>query len=130
MNPAVRIGAMTLLVADYEDAIAWFTEKLGFALITDNPQPDGKRWVTVAPEAGGPALLLARAATPGQRARIGDQAGGRVLLILETGDFDAAHAAMTAGGVEFLETPRREPYGRVAVFRDLCGNKWDLIERQ
>jgi catechol 2,3-dioxygenase-like lactoylglutathione lyase family enzyme len=134
VTPDTRIGAVTLLVADYDEAVAWFTQKLGFELVTDTPQPAGKRWVTVAPgrrgEGGGPALLLARAATDDQRARIGDQAGGRVFLFLETSDFVAAHAQMTAAGVEFLESPRHEPYGRVAVFRDLCGNKWDLIGRQ
>ena len=127
---------VSYLVREYDEAIAYFTDVLGFRLLEDTPrtyETPGKRWVRVAPpsrEAGevGAALLLARAATPEQTAAIGQQAGGRVWLFLETDDFARDHAALSARGVEFLEAPRREPYGMVAVFRDLYGNKWDLIE--
>jgi catechol 2,3-dioxygenase-like lactoylglutathione lyase family enzyme len=125
---ATRLSALSLLVADYDEAIAWFTRVLGFDLLEDTHLGDGKRWVKVAPGGGGTALLLARATTPEQIAAIGRQGGGRVWLFLSTDDFDADHAAMAARGVKFLEAPRREPYGAVAVFEDLCGNRWDLIE--
>ena len=122
------LATIALLVRDYDEAIAWFTEKLGFTLEQDLPQP-GKRWVVVAPRGGtGARLLLARADGPEQQARIGDQTGGRVFLFLETDDFARDQAAMTAKGVRFLEAPRREAYGTVAVFEDLCGNRWDLLE--
>jgi catechol 2,3-dioxygenase-like lactoylglutathione lyase family enzyme len=122
------LATIALLVRDYDEAIAWFTEKLGFTLEQDLPQP-GKRWVVVAPRGGtGARLLLARADGPEQQARIGDQTGGRVFLFLETDDFARDQAAMIAKGVRFLEAPRREAYGTVAVFEDLCGNRWDLLE--
>ena len=122
------LATIALLVRDYDEAIAWFTQKLGFVLEQDLPQA-GKRWVVVAPRGGsGMGLLLARAATPQQATRIGDQTGGRVFLCLETDDFDRDHATMIAKGVRFLEEPRRETYGTVAVFEDLCGNKWDLLQ--
>ncbi len=126
-----RLATVSLLVREYDEAIAWFTGVLGFELLEDTPMGPGKRWVVVAPSAGhqGAALLLARAATPEQQAAIGRQAGGRVFLFLETSDFHADHAAMTARGVRFLEAPRHEAYGWVAVFEDGCGNKWDLLER-
>jgi catechol 2,3-dioxygenase-like lactoylglutathione lyase family enzyme len=124
-----RLATVSLLVADYDEAIDWYTRIAGFRLVEDTPQGGGRRWVVVAPGAGhGAALLLARAATPEQRARIGDQTGGRVFLFLETDDFERDHAAMQQRGVVFRETPRREPYGTVAVFADLYGNLWDLIE--
>ncbi len=105
----MRIAKLTYLVRDYDEAIRWFTEKLGFALVKDVKLSEKKRWVVVAPESGaGAALLLAKADGPAQSARIGDQTGGRVFL--------------------FLESPRSEPYGKVAVFEDLYGVKWDLIE--
>ena len=122
-----RLALTALIVAEYDPAIAWFTQALGWALVEDTPQGD-KRWVVVAPP-GGSGLLLARAADADQRAMIGKQGGGRVFLFLETDDFDRDHARMSAAGVRFLETPRREPYGTVAVFEDLCGNRWDLIEK-
>lgn len=125
---AQRLALTALLVAEYDPAIAFFTEAMGFNLVEDAPQGD-KRWVVVAPP-GGSGLLLARAANEEQRAAIGKQGGGRVFLFLETDDFDHDHARMTAAGVRFLETPRREPYGTVAVFEDLCGNRWDLIEKR
>jgi catechol 2,3-dioxygenase-like lactoylglutathione lyase family enzyme len=123
-----RIGAVSLLVRDYDEAIAFYVGKLGFALSEDTDMGGGKRWVTVTPKGGGAALLLAKATTPEQLARVGDQAGGRVWLFLETDDFDRDHAAWTAAGVHFRETPRHEPYGVVAVFEDLYGTAWDLIE--
>jgi catechol 2,3-dioxygenase-like lactoylglutathione lyase family enzyme len=122
------LGLIALVVRDYDEAIAWFTDKLRFTLEQDVDQGT-KRWIVVAPKGGsGARILLARADGPAQEARIGDQTGGRVFLFLETDNFDRDHAAMTAKGVRFLEAPRREPYGTVAVFEDLCGNKWDLIE--
>ncbi len=123
-----RIALVTLLVADYDEAIAWYTGKLGFQLLEDIDQGH-KRWVVVGPADGsGAALLLARASDAEQRGRIGNQTGGRVGFFLHTDDFRRDHAAMTGRGVEFLEAPREEPYATVAVFRDLYGNTWDLLE--
>lgn len=126
-----RISALALVVRDYDEAIAWFTGALGFDLIEDTALGGGKRWVRVAPRGGGDgaSLLLARATTPAQAERIGDQAGGRVFLFLDTDDFARDHAAFTARGVRFVEEPRTEAYGRVAVFLDLYGNRWDLVGR-
>jgi catechol 2,3-dioxygenase-like lactoylglutathione lyase family enzyme len=124
-----RLAHIALVVRDYDEAIAWFTEKLGFTLVTDQYQPEqDKRWVLVAPDGGGCSILLARAATPEQERFIGNQSGGRVFLFLATDDFDRDHAAMTAKGVEWVRPPTVQPYGKVAVFLDLYGNKWDLIE--
>lgn len=126
---STRLATVAFLVREYDEAIEFFTGALGFALVADRPLEEGKRWVVVAPPGGGgAALLLARAATPEQAARVGDQAGGRVFLFLETDDFAAAHARMRERGVRFAEAPRHEPYGTVAVFLDLYGNRWDLIE--
>ena len=123
------IAHVAFLVRDYDEAIAFFTQKLGFVLLEDTDMGAGKRWVLVRPpNARGTTILLARAATPDQAAAIGKQAGGRVFLFLYTNDFARDHAAMTARGVHFLEAPRIEPYGTVAVFEDLYGNKWDLLE--
>lgn len=122
-----RLGLVAYLVRDYDEAIRWFCDSLGFALIEDRAESGGKRWVVVAAPQGG-RLLLARAANEAQAARVGDPAGGRVAFFLETDDFARDHARMTAKGVEFLESPRRENYGVVAVFKDLYGVKWDLIE--
>ncbi|WP_439638384.1 VOC family protein [Nevskia sp.] len=129
MPAARRLGAISYLVADYDEAIAWFTDVLGFTLIEDTPLGGGKRWVRVAadPSAGTP-LLLARASDDAQRAQLGRQAGGRVFLFLETDDFAGDHARMQARGVQFREAPRHEPYGTVAVFVDLYGNPWDLLQ--
>lgn len=127
------IALTTMVVADYDEAIAWFSDALGFRLIEDTvvearDQGD-KRWVVVGPDDGSnAALLLARASDDAQRARIGDQTGGRVGFFLQTDDFRRDHAAMQARGVVFLESPREEPYATVAVFRDLYGNTWDLLE--
>jgi catechol 2,3-dioxygenase-like lactoylglutathione lyase family enzyme len=121
------LGLVTLVVRDYDEAIAFYVDALGFELAEDTPLGGGKRWVVVRP-GGGAGLLLARAATPAQEARVGDQTGGRVGLFLSTDDFEGDHRRMRAAGVVFEEAPRAEPYGRVAVFRDLYGNRWDLIE--
>lgn len=124
----MRLAHVAYLVRDYDEAIRWFTEKLGFRLVEDAPLSPHKRWVVVAPPGGGTSLLLARAEGPAQEAAAGRQSGGRVFLFLHTDDFARDHAAMSAKGVCFLETPRREPFGTVAVFEDLYGMKWDLIE--
>lgn len=124
------LHAVTLVVADYDEAIAWFTRVLGFHLLEDTDLGNGKRWVLVAPPGStGARLLLARAANADQSARVGTQTGGRVAFFLDTDDVTRDHAAMTARGVTFTEAPRAEAYGRVAVFLDLYGNRWDLVER-
>lgn len=124
-----RIALTTLVVDDYDTAVGWYTGKLGFRLIADTDLGGGKRWVVVGPgEDDAAALLLAVASDDTQRSRIGNQTGGRVGHFLHTDDFARDHAAMCERGVEFLEAPRREPYGTVAVFRDLYGNTWDLLE--
>ncbi|MGH3379845.1 MAG: VOC family protein [Actinoallomurus sp.] len=123
-----HLGLVTVVVRDYDEAIAFYTDALGFALREDTDLGDGKRWVVVTPGARGPGVLLARAATPGQRAHVGDQTGGRVGWFLITEDFDGDHERMGAAGVTFEEAPRHEPYGTVAVFRDLYGNRWDLLQ--
>lgn len=126
----MRIAKLSYLVRDYDEAIDWFTRCLGFALVEDTDMGNGKRWVVVQPPgASGAALLLARAANANQEAAIGNQSGGRVFLFLETDDFDRDHARMVGEGVRFREQPRRESYGKVAVFEDLHGNAWDLIGR-
>lgn len=126
---AQHLGALALLVRDYEEALAWYTGKLGFVVTADTPLGEGKRWVTLAPPGGQTQLLLAQASTNEQAAQVGRQAGGRVFLFLHTDDFWRDHASYVAAGVTFLEEPRRETYGTVAVFADLYGNKWDLLER-
>jgi catechol 2,3-dioxygenase-like lactoylglutathione lyase family enzyme len=124
-----HFGSVTFLVRDYDEAIAYFTGKLGFTLVEDTALGGGKRWVRVAPRGlVGTGLLLAEATTLAQQAAVGAQAGDRVFLFLQTDDFARDHGAMVAAGVEFAEEPRREPYGTVAVFRDLYGNKWDLLQ--
>lgn len=123
-----RLALSALLVRDYDEALAFFTDKLGFDLVEDTDQGGGKRWVVVRPKGGEAGLLLARPVEPRQEARIGDAGGGRVMFFLETDDFAGDHARMQAAGVRFLEAPRHEPYGVVAVFEDLYGNRWDLIE--
>lgn len=126
MRFMLRLSLTALLVHDYDEALDFYVGKLGFELVEDTPQGD-KRWVVVRPKGSDAGLLLARAV--GEQARgVGDQAAGRVFLFLETDDFDRDHAAWTAAGVRFLEAPRREPYGTVAVFQDLYGNRWDLIQ--
>jgi len=122
-----QIMALSLVVPNYDDAIAFYCGTMGFTLTADLPQ-DGKRWVTVQPPGGGCQLVLARADTPQQSAAIGQQAGGRVWLFLQTDNFARDHARMYAAGVHFEEPPRTEPYGTVAVWRDPFGNRWDLIQ--
>ncbi|MGV8929465.1 MAG: VOC family protein [Brevundimonas sp.] len=123
-----RLGAVSLLVRDYDEAIAFYVGKLGFELSEDAEMGGGKRWVRVTPKGGETSLLLAKATTDEQRARVGDQSGGRVWLFLETDDLMRDHATWSTSGVVFRETPRHETYGRVVVFEDLYGNAWDLIE--
>ncbi|HEY0543006.1 MAG TPA: VOC family protein [Actinoallomurus sp.] len=124
-----HLGLVTIVVADYDEAIAFYVDALGFELREDTRLSAEKRWVVVAPPgARETAVLLAKAATAGQDARVGDQTGGRVGWFLRTETFDADHERLRAAGVVFEEAPRDEPYGRVAVFRDLYGNRWDLIE--
>jgi catechol 2,3-dioxygenase-like lactoylglutathione lyase family enzyme len=125
------IAAVALVVRDYQEAIEFFTSQLRFTLVEDIPLPGGKRWVRVAPPGGaGPSILLARAATPQQESRIGNQTGGRVFLFLQTDDFWRDYENMRSNDVQFVEKPRDEPYGTVAVFLDLYGNRWDLVERR
>jgi len=122
---------IALVVRDYDEAIAFFCETLGFTLVEDTYQPaQDKRWVVVSPpgDGGGTNLLLARATTPAQEAAIGRQTGGRVFLFLATDDFWRDYEAMKAAGVTFVRPPKTEPYGTVAVFEDLYGNWWDLIQ--
>lgn len=121
------IATLAVLVADYDEAIGFYRDMLGFALLADTPLGHDKRWVLVGAE-GGARLLLARADGPEQVARIGDQTGGRVGFFLETDDFARDHGLYRERGVRFLEAPRVEAYGTVAVFEDLYGNQWDLIE--
>ena len=120
---------VALLVREYDEAIEYFTTVLGFELRGDTQLTPEKRWVVVAPPgAGEESLLLARAATDDQRVFIGKQGGGRVWLFLHTDDFARDFAAMAARGVQFVEAPRDEPYGTVAVFEDFYGNRWDLVQ--
>ena len=124
-----HLGQLTFLVHDYDDAIGFFVDALGFTLLEDADLGNGKRWVRVAPAgATETGLLLARAVDDAQRAAVGRQGGGRVAFFLHTDDFARDHARMTAAGVRFREPPRAEPYGTVAVFDDLYGNGWDLIQ--
>ncbi len=122
-----KISAVALVVPDYDAAIAFYCDVMGFDLTADVDQ-GRKRWVTVRPPGGGVELLLAQAQGPDQHAAIGHQTGGRVFLFLETDDFARDHARMTAAGVVFEQAPRAEPYGTVAVWRDPFGNRWDLIQ--
>ena len=122
------LAAVSLLVRDYDEAIAFFTNALRFKLVEDTLLNDEKRWVVVAPEKAGAALLLAKASTEEQKACIGNQTGGRVFLFLHTADFWDDYKHMQAAGVRFVEKPREEEYGLVVVFLDLYGNKWDLVQ--
>jgi catechol 2,3-dioxygenase-like lactoylglutathione lyase family enzyme len=122
------IATIALVVADYDDAISFYCDKLGFALVADTDLGGGKRWVAVAPPGGGAKLLLAKADGAEQAGHVGNQTGGRVGFFLETDDFARDHALYVERGVTFLEAPRHEVYGSVAVFEDLYGNKWDLIQ--
>ena len=129
-SPQRQLALVALVVRDYDEAIEYFTSRLGFTLVEDTPVSATKRWVVVAPSrSSAMKLLLARAATPEQEAAVGNQGGGRVFLFMETDDFPRDYERYRAAGVEFVERPREEPYGSVVVFRDLYGNKWDLIGR-
>ncbi|MDJ0365840.1 VOC family protein [Hymenobacter sp. H14-R3] len=124
-----QIAHVTVLVTDYDEAIAFYTQQLGFRLLTDTPLGEGKRWVLVAPGGpGGPALLLAQADGPAQQSQVGKQAAGRVFLFLTTDDFWADYQRLRANGVAFQEMPREEAHATVVVFADLCGNLWDLLQ--
>lgn len=126
------LAHIALVVRDYDEALAFYVGTLGFELVEDSYQPEqDKRWVTIRPPGAGAeatTILLARAATPEQDAFIGDQAGGRVFLFLRTDDFDRDYAAYLAKGVAFVRPPVVQPYGKVAVFLDCYGNRWDLVE--
>ncbi|MFE2559241.1 VOC family protein [Streptomyces sp. NPDC059352] len=129
------IALVTLVVRDYDEAIAFYTDALGFDLVEDTDRGDGSRWVVVRPRGaagvgglGNAGLLLARAKNEAETASVGNQTGGRVGFFLHTEDFARDHARMTAAGVRFQEEPRHEPYGSVAVFEDLYGNRWDLLQ--
>lgn len=123
------ISALSLVVPDYDQAIEFYVQKLGFELVEDTKLSETKRWVTIAPKgSNGTKLLLAKADGPKQEAAIGFQAGGRVFLFLQTDDFERDFSRYKELGVKFLEEPRHEPYGSVVVFQDPFGNKWDLIE--
>jgi catechol 2,3-dioxygenase-like lactoylglutathione lyase family enzyme len=123
------ITLVTLVVRDYDEALAFFVDALGFVVVEDTPLGGGKRWVVVAPPGSqGASLLLAQAAIPEQAAHVGNQTGGRVAFFLHTDDFWRDYQHMQAHGVTFAEEPRHEPYGTVVVFYDLYGNKWDLVQ--
>jgi len=123
------LGHVALVVRDYDEALAFFTGTLNFTVIEDTRQSEEKRWVLIAPPgSSGTTLLLARAATPEQASRIGNQTGGRVFLFLHTDDFWRDYHEMIARKVKFMSGPREEPYGIVAVFEDLYGNQWDLLQ--
>ena len=123
------VGLVTVVVREYDEAVRFYVDALGFELREDSVLPGGKRWIVVGPP-GGTAVLLARAATAAQRLRVGDQTGGRVAFFLDTDDFLAEYERLRAAGVRFVEPPRQEVYGTVAVFQDLYGNRWDLVERR
>jgi lactoylglutathione lyase len=124
-----KIGYVALLVRDYDEAINYFTGVLRFTLVEDKRLTDAKRWVLIAPPgASGTCLLLAKAVTTDQVRRVGNQTGGRVFLFLHTDDFWRDYSDMQSRGAVFREAPRQEPYGTVAVFEDLYGNRWDLLQ--
>ena len=123
-----HLAYVSLLIDDYDNAVEYFTQVLGFEVVQDEQLTNEKRWIVVAPSAEGGALLLAKASTAEQRDLVGKQGGGRVWLFLHTDDFDCDYARMQERGVRFEETPRNEPYGKVVVFTDRWGNRWDLVE--
>lgn len=125
----MRIAHFSIVVRDYDEAITWFTQKLGFYLVEDTKLTEAKRWVLVAPPGDGNiSIVLGRAKNDAEMGAVGNQTGGRVGFFLQTDDFRRDHTAFLARGVEFIEPPRHEDYGVVAIFKDLYGNKWDLIE--
>ena len=126
-----KLAQIAIVVNDYDEAIDYYTKKLGFVLVEDTRLSDVKRWVVVAPKGtDGCRLLLAKAANEKQQSRVGDQTGGRVFLFLHTDNFSGDYERMKNAGVEFTEEPRHEEYGWVVVFKDLYGNKWDMIEKE
>jgi len=128
-DATLHIASISILVRDYDEALDYYVKTLGFRLIEDTPQGEDKRWVLVAPPgANETRLLLAKAVGAAQVAHVGKQCGGRVFLILHSDDFERDHREFTARGVHFCEAPRHEPYGTVAVFEDLYGNRWDLFQ--
>ena len=127
--PMPHIALITYLVRDYEEAMQWFQNALGFKLFENTDMGGGKRWVVVGPDTNsGARFLLAKAASPGQSAQVGKAAGDRVAFFLHTDDFERDKSTMLQAGVQFLEQPRTEVYGTVAVFKDLYGNRWDLLQ--
>jgi catechol 2,3-dioxygenase-like lactoylglutathione lyase family enzyme len=122
-----RLGLVTYVAREYDEAIGFFVGKLDFELVEDTDMGDGKRWVVVAPDSGA-SLLIARAITDAEKASVGNQAGGRVAFFLHTDNFDRDYTNWSARGVKFREQPRHEVYGTVAVFEDLYGAPWDLIQ--
>ncbi|WP_370089329.1 VOC family protein [Ekhidna sp.] len=123
-----QLFQLTLVVRDYDEAIDFYTKKLGFELLEDTKLSDTKRWVRVAPPGSEVSLLFGKAASDAQEKAIGNQTGGRVFLFMHTDDFDGYYAQLEANGVQIIREPSQEPYGRVCVFSDLYGNLWDLIE--
>jgi catechol 2,3-dioxygenase-like lactoylglutathione lyase family enzyme len=126
----MRIAEITVVVREYAEALAFYVGKLGFECVEDTDVGDGKRWVRVRPSGGGICILLARATSDAQRASVGNQTGGRVAMFFETLDLKADYDRLVATGVTFVRAPSREAYGTVAVFEDLYGNRFDLIERK
>jgi catechol 2,3-dioxygenase-like lactoylglutathione lyase family enzyme len=127
----MEVAQLSLVVRAYDEAIAWFTRRLGFELVENTDLGGGKRWVVVAPPGDkGARVRLARAANPEQQSRIGNQTGGSVLLFLYTDNFERDYGALRSRGVNFIEEPRNEIYGRVAVFEDVYGNRWDFVEKR
>lgn len=125
------LAGISLVVNDYDEAIDFYTRKLSFTLLEDTRMSDTKRWVVIGPPGStGCTLLLAKAANDAQKAAVGNQTGGRVFLFLHTDNFDRDYNQMQKAGIEFIESPRQETYGKVVVFVDLYGNRWDLIEPQ
>ena len=123
------LAGISLVVNDYDEAIEFYTCKLSFTLLEDTRMSDTKRWVVIAPPGStGCTILLAKAANDAQKAAVGNQTGGRVFLFLHTDNFDRDYNQMQKAGIEFIESPRQEAYGKVVVFADLYGNRWDLIE--
>ena len=123
-----HLAYVSLLIDDYDNALECFTQVLGFEVVQDEQLTNEQRWIVVAPSAEGGALLLDKASTAEQRDLVGKQGGGRVWLFLHTDDFDCDYARMQERGVRFEETPRNEPYGKVVVFTDRWGNRWDLVQ--
>ncbi len=124
----MRLAKVTLVVRDYDETIVWFRDRLGFVVREDTPVPElGKRWVVIGPPGGGPGFVLGRASDDAQVASIGNQTGGRVFLFLETANFERDYNRLVELGTKIVRGPISEPYGMVAVFEDLYGNRWDLV---